>query len=731
MRVFVTGVGMVSPLARGADATMDLLMEGRSAFGPVTLFDVKDQRSRIAAEVAGFSALAALAEAPAWSRTDAMAVEAAREALTQAGVQPGGACDLVVGGTTGGMFETEELLADMWRDADRRTPLRSMLSHPLSATSDRMQDALGPFGRARTLCSACSGGANAIALGAEWIRAGESERVLAGGADGLCRLTFTGFNALAAVSTEECRPFDRRRSGLRLGEGAAFVVLESERSLDSRGGEAIAELSGWGIACEALHITHPEPSGATAAALIARALAGAGMAPGDLDYVNAHGTGTVLNDAMEAAALHRALGADARRVPVSSVKGQIGHTLGAAGAIEAVVTVLSIVRGEIPPTGGLERPDPDCDLVHVQGTGRRATVRAAMSNSFGFGGSDTVLIFTRARTWAPRAQDPPRRIVVSAATTLGPLGLLSARESRAYLEPGVSPDLVVPPETLRDLHVARARKMDRAARLLSVAMGAALRSAGGADPPSDGPLVGAVCGSAYGTVDASAEFMRRTYDKGPRLASPAAFPNLVPSSPVGHAAIYLGLRGPVLAAADLGVSGEAAFATAYELLRAGHAELMLAASLEERSVLTQSVLGPVCSASDGWLGGRSEGVASLLLETEVRARGRGHEPLAVVRALGSGRGAVSRGIGSLPRPSGRTAQMITARLDAEVERALATTSWRDVARAEVAPRAGHHEGLGGFALVCAAGVLAARQADEVLVFGVAPDRFFWVLLERA
>src|SRR4051794_11430146 len=191
MRVFVTGIGIVSPLAIGARATMDRLLSGERAFRPLTLFDTSDQRTSQAAEVVDLSVadVAPRRERETWSRTDAMAALAAREALASANLEPSRAdVDLVIGGTTGGMFETEHLLAEMHRDPSRREPLARMLSHPLSATSDRLQTAVGPLRRAHTICSACSGGANALLVAAAWIRSGKSHRVLAGGADGLCRL---------------------------------------------------------------------------------------------------------------------------------------------------------------------------------------------------------------------------------------------------------------------------------------------------------------------------------------------------------------------------------------------------------------------------------------------------------------------------------------------------------------------------------------------------------------
>ena len=199
MRIWITGLGAISPLGRGADATMDALLEGRRALREVTLFDTEGCRSRIAAEVPDLSLAEAApaGEEDGWSRTDVMSVLAGREALAQAGVdfaaQP---VDLIVGGTTAGMYETEGLLAEMWRDPEAITPLQKMLSHPLSATADRMREQVGPFRRARTLCSACSSGANALLLAATWLRRGRADIVLAGGADGLCRLTYTGFSCM-------------------------------------------------------------------------------------------------------------------------------------------------------------------------------------------------------------------------------------------------------------------------------------------------------------------------------------------------------------------------------------------------------------------------------------------------------------------------------------------------------------------------------------------------------
>jgi 3-oxoacyl-[acyl-carrier-protein] synthase II len=751
MRIWVTGIGVISPLARGADATMDRLLAGDRAIGPLTLFQLPGSRVDIVAEVKDLRVeeVAPPGAEEGWSRADAMSVLAAREALGQSGVDPRRQpVDLILGGTTAGMFETEAPLAELSREflptmgARHGEPtvahvphgaiphLQRMLSHPLSSTADHVSAALGPFGMVRSLCSACSSGANAILLGAAWIRAGRSRCVIAGGADGLCRLTFTGFGALSALSATPCRPFDARRNGLNLGEGAAFLVLEPEDAARARGARPIVELRGWAVGAEAHHITNPEAAGETAARVMAQALARAGLTPADLDYVNAHGTATPLNDTMEAAALRRCLGAEVDRIPVSSVKGQIGHTLAAAGAIEAAVTAMAIARGVMPPTIGLEEVDPACQLVHLTAA-RKGRIRAAMSESFGFGGTDTVLVLTEPGAFPEPVAPRLRGVVVTAAATVGPLGVLGAEGTLAYLAPGPAPQAGPIAFNAADhLDVARARRLDRAGRLTTVAIARALAES---RLPIEGDAalgVGAIFGSAFGSIDGSTAFMRRVYDKGPKLASPADFPNLVPSSPVGHASIYLGLRGPVLATADLEATAESAIVTSAELLAVGEADAMFAGCAEEASLMIEHCLGPVCSGITD-RGARSEGAAVLLLETDEHAAARGAPVLARLAWWGSWRGAASpRWLADAP-PPGPGAEVIFGREDDRMHAVLEGSPWASVPRRRVAPRAGDHEGAGGFAAAAAAAAIAAGTIESALLLGVAPDRGYAVLLVRA
>lgn len=736
MRIWVTGIGILSPLASGAESTMARLLAGDRGLGQLTLFELPGSRSTVAGEVRPLDVAAVAGEdADSWSRTDAMAVLAAREALAQAGLTDSGqSLDLVFGGTTAGMFETEAALAEMARDPTAIAPLRQMLAHPLSATVDRLRRAVAPFRSARTLCSACSSSANAILLGAARIRGGQSDRVLVGGADGLCRLTYAGFGALGAMSDERCRPFDERRRGLSLGEGAAFLVLESERSARRRGARPLVELRGWAAGSEAHHITMPEPSGEAVARLMAQALSSAALDPTHIDYVNAHGTATKANDPMETRALRRCLGTELDRIRVSSSKGQLGHTLGAAGALEAAVTAMALVQQAVPPTAGLERVDEACRLRHVFAA-EQAPLRAAMSNSFGFGGMDTILVFARPEAFPPLSARPAQPVVVTAAASIGPLGLRTGRRIAEYGEPGPAPAAgAIDFDAAAYLDLGRARRIDRAGRLVATAVQAALSEAGvGLDDDEASHDAGAIIGSAWGAVDDSAAFVGRVLDRGAKFAAPAAFPNLVPSSPVAHASIYSGLGGPAFASFDLGATAEGAMVTAVELLAAGEGRCIAAGSVEESSAIAERALAPVCTGEER-TGARSEGAQIVLFETQASWQARAARtsvplPLADVVWWSSWRGEPLHLPAELPVPcSLERAVVVTGSRPHLVESLLRESSWSRVPCRCVARRAGVHEGAGGVAVAAAAAALGAGQAEAALIVGLAPDRGYALLL---
>jgi 3-oxoacyl-[acyl-carrier-protein] synthase II len=724
LRVAITGVGLVCALGNDVETVWQRLVRGERGIGPVTLFPVEGQKTSIAAEVKD---LAVPAGPPPWSRTDALALHAAKQALIEAKLdahaESGLRIGLVVGGTTGGMFETEALLARMHDDPRLRVPDPAMLAHPLSATADRLGATLGPFARARSICSACSSGANAFAIGRAWLELDLVDAVLVGGTDGLCRLTFTGFNALGAIDAEPARPFDARRKGLSLGEGAGFAVLERDDRARARGLSPAVELVGIGIVSEAHHITNPSSDGAHAAAAMTAALKDAGLQPSDVDYVNAHGTATSLNDAMESAAIVRALEGQAERVFVSSTKGQIGHTLGAAGAIEAIFTALAIRESTLPPTAGLEQIDPKCaPLRHVPKDGARGEVRVALSNGFGFGGVDTVLAFARAG-YAKERNKKPRGVWITGIGSASRIGALQWDDNAKLVEPRPKRDRddPIPDDATVDLDPARARRLDRAARLAATAAHFAWTSGG------DGILLG----TSYGDADGSAAFLAKIFEKGPRLAPPAEFPNLVPSSPSGHVSIYLGLHGPAITLADITTSGEAAVATAYELIASGQMEATSAGSAEGPSEIAASCLAPVFRGAAGEVEpdshDRTEGSAVVRLTREPGPEAQLEEKLVLRQVVQAADAATA--VRAIEAPFGK-AGVVVGEWTEPVRAALEGTVWAKVPLREVVHAVGRHEGLGGFAIAAAAALLLKRTFDSILVLGASPGRSYAFLLER-
>lgn len=401
--VVVTGAGTINALGSGWRSYLAALAEGRSGIGPLEAFDPAGHRSGLAAEV---RALTLPADVPRRlarrvSRADGLAIVAAREAVTEAGLAAPeiSAAGLVFGATVGGMREAERAAkvgaAGPGGSADLRLPPRTLMQFPLCTSGTVVASALGLRGPRFTVSTACTSSANAIALAADIIRAGRTPVMLAGGSDVLCRLTYAGFNALQALDPEPCRPFDRERQGLTLGEGAAVLVLEDADHARARGATVWARLAGHGMTADAHHLTAPRPDGAAAARALHDALVASDTPREAVDYVNAHGSGTPANDVTETRIIKAVFGRRAYRIPISSTKSMIGHCLGAAGALEALATVLAVQHDIIPPTLGLTHPDPDCDLDFVPHAARRQPVETAVSNLYGFGGTNTSLVFAK------------------------------------------------------------------------------------------------------------------------------------------------------------------------------------------------------------------------------------------------------------------------------------------------------------------------------------------------
>jgi 3-oxoacyl-[acyl-carrier-protein] synthase II len=396
-RVVVTGVGAMTAFGPGCDALRAGLRAGQRALRPVTLFDATGYRSQIAGEVPEFEApLTGLARRRA-SRADRLGVAAAAEAVAAARLSAAdlGGAAVIHGTGAGGAHLLERYLGRLAERGERAARASLLVPHQPSTTTDLIAATFGAHGPRATLMTACSSSATAIAVAGDLIRCGRAAVALAGGTEPLCRLTYAGFSTLRAMDPRPCRPFDAERNGLTLGEGSATLVLEELEHARARGATILAELRGYGVSADAHHMTAPDPEGDGAARAIRDALRDAGLAPTAITYVNAHGTATQYNDPVETLALKTVFGDHAPKLMVSSTKAMTGHALGAAGALEAAICVFAMRDGIVPPTLGLERPDPACDLDYVAGAPRARAVRYALSNSFGFGGNNTALVFGR------------------------------------------------------------------------------------------------------------------------------------------------------------------------------------------------------------------------------------------------------------------------------------------------------------------------------------------------
>ena len=410
-RVFVTGIGIISPLGLDAPSTWAGLAQGQSGIDFITAFDTEGFDTRFAAEVKGFDPESYLdrKEARRMDRFAQFAAVAAQEACRQARLTPDSIdpyrVGVIIGSGIGGIITLSQQFEVLSQRGPRRVSpflIPMMLADMASA---QVSMVTGSMGANYCTVSSCSSGADALGQGWEMVRRGREDVVLAGGSEApIYPVAVAGFNSMRALSRfnqdpkKASRPFDLQRDGFVMGEGSAVIVLESQESAERRSAPVLAELRGYGATSDAHHLTEPSPGGHSAAKAMKTALKAAHIDPSEVDYLNAHGTATPLNDRQETSAIKQALGEDAYRVPISSTKSMTGHLLGSGGALEAAICVMAMGHGLIPPTTNLEEPDPDCDLNYTPNHACPAEINVAMSNSFGFGGHNSVLVFTNPQT---------------------------------------------------------------------------------------------------------------------------------------------------------------------------------------------------------------------------------------------------------------------------------------------------------------------------------------------
>lgn len=400
-RVAITGIGLVCALGLDREASWQGLVEGRCGIDDLTLFDPQGYRSRKVAQVPAFDEGAHFSprERRRYSRSDQLAVLAAREALEDVGL-PGGGRDrddvgVLLGGGTNDLLRGERYYAELLSRGYRHARVSKVFNYYNDTPVDTVAHHFGLTGARACPVSACSSSAMAIGYAADLVRSGELTAAVCGGSDALCKLTLSGFNALRLVDAEPCRPFDASRAGMNIGEAGAVLVLEDLEKAVERGAHVYAELAGYGAYCEAYHPTAPEPEGLAVAALLKAALDAAGVDPSEVDHVNAHGTGTPQNDKAEAKAIRHVFGDRASTIPVTSIKSMVGHCLAAAGSVEAAVLALTLERGIVPPTIHHRQTDPDCPIDVVANEARQVPVTCGVSTSLAFGGNDAALVMRR------------------------------------------------------------------------------------------------------------------------------------------------------------------------------------------------------------------------------------------------------------------------------------------------------------------------------------------------
>lgn len=398
-RVVITGAGIVTSLGIGWETNAEGFRLGRVALKPVTLFDVSRQRVKIAGEVTLPDSLPSMQlDARQESRLDRatkLLLLAAHEAWQQSGWKLCAHLPVVLGTTSGGMGMGEAYYRQALNTPqDHRHQPSRVIQYQAQNQALTLTEAFGFSGPINIIANACASGANAIGHAWELLRRGACERLLAGGYDAISQLVFAGFDSLQALSLTQCRPFDAHRDGLALGEGAAILTLETLDCAQQRGAHILGEIVGYGAALDTHHLTQPHPQGDAALASMTAATRIAGLTPGDIDYINAHGTGTPMNDVAEANAINRWAGDRSVTLPVSSTKSSIGHLLGAAGSVEAVICLMALREQWLPPTSTLQVVDPTCAFPVVQKP-TSAKVEYALTNSFGFGGANASLIMRR------------------------------------------------------------------------------------------------------------------------------------------------------------------------------------------------------------------------------------------------------------------------------------------------------------------------------------------------
>ncbi|WP_460367769.1 beta-ketoacyl synthase N-terminal-like domain-containing protein, partial [Actinocorallia lasiicapitis] len=660
-RVVVAGLGAVTSQGPTVKHLWDGVERGRVAIRPVQHMPMDGFRTDIAGEVEQVPEPTVDVGYPVGRRDRALdfLLVAAEEALSAAPsvarLVPPERFGVVVGTCNGGLISGTHWYKDRLDGVEPHP--RLVLFVPPQALAEAVAGAFRARGPVLSVDTACAAGANAIGYAADLIRSGRADVCLAGGTDGLSDVLVAGFNSLESLSPQPAAPYSKDRSGLSLGEGSGMMLLVRQDLALTLGLPVLAEVAGYGLSADGYHATAPHPEGKGAARAIRAALRSAGVAAADVGYVNSHGTGTAKNDPAETKATKLGLGDGAKGALLSSTKSMIGHLLGAAGAVEGIVTVKALQEQIVPPTANFTEADPECDLDYVPNISRPADFPAAISNNFAFGGANATVVFTRGQTAPPVPEGD--RVVVTGLSALTSAGSTLEELWEAYAT-GRECTTVENRVTVgrADVDIAahlpakQRRRMDRLGMFTVIASRLALQDAGLEIGPGNAERTGVIFGTGVGPMESMENFSRPLFTDGPRAANPAVFPNTVYNAAGGQVAMHLGAVGP----ASTVTAGHAASANALiyagELIAGDNADAMIAVGAD---CLTGTVtaayrtLGALRGTGNGLGASFDGGFAlaeagiALVLERERHAAARGAQPYAEL--LGSGIASDGRGVG--------------------------------------------------------------------------------------
>lgn len=641
-RVVITGLGLICAIGGSADECFDNALKGTVGIKEVKSVEHSQCYTHIGAENHEF------VTPDGEDRASSLCIKAADEAVADAKLDVSAAPErvsVIVGSCVGGAVSIEKFYRDYVADPDKASGA-DVLKMPISAIANNVALRFGAQGVVDNIANACAAGTMSIAMAAELIRSGKADVVLAGGSDPMSSLAYSGFHALHALDNEPCRPFNKSK-GIALGEGAGILVVESYEHAKARGAKIYCEVLGSGVSSDAHHITAPHPEGEGMQAAMERSIANSGISASDVDYINAHGTGTPLNDSSELGAMLRVFGSEGK-VSCSTTKSMVGHCLGAAGSVEAVMCVKSIERGIVPPTVGYT--DEDVELMRekagnfdfVPNAGKERKVEYVQSNNYAFGGNNASIIYAKENAPRKLAQANKEKIYITGMGIVSPLG----NTAEAYAESVNSGAQAHKCETCGDCTsvVDRAdfdavgmklnfyRKLDKLSQMTCVSGKRALANAGITVDENNAKKIGIVAGTSDGPQTDIGNFQKGIIAAGTQSGSAFLFPNTVYNAAPGYLSITAGVKGYNVTVSNGAASGIAAAAFAERVLRTTQNDVILAIGADEDSETVHMLYEKTGAIGAGLKLG--DGAVTLVLERESSADARGAKKYAEV--LGSG-----------------------------------------------------------------------------------------------